>query len=379
MTEHCKPENEELRKALDAPDGFPVSRHREYIESVRSVYPHTVVFREAMNESTCVLYALGLLRDPTYRAIASNFEGKIFAGRAFMEWSIKGRVAEIDKPTEGCLVLYFNNGIWQHVGILSKPGRVTSQWGTFPVYEHDLCDLPARYGDEVRYFTMLGQGEPLRLFREFAKTQGVSDTDIAICAGELEIYLDRPSSFSAPEIDDFLAFVLAGGEVTRRGLRERVRNASHIAFARQKKCLIGVAGLKHPADSYRRAVEGSAGFTLPAETFPYELGWIFVLPSARRRGLSTTLCRSLVGCAERRGIFATSRDPFMQRALERAGFRRVGREWYSKKNRARLALFVNGLGTIAAGVGRTEPIPAANPNGLPSIDTVEKPRGSKLP
>jgi hypothetical protein len=56
---------------------------------------------------------------------------------------------------------------------------VISQWGQFPVYEHDVSEVPARYGDEVRYFEMPAQGEPLRLFLEYAKTSGVSDAYMA--------------------------------------------------------------------------------------------------------------------------------------------------------------------------------------------------------
>jgi hypothetical protein len=101
-----------------------VSRHRDYIERVvRSKHSHTVVFRELIDESTCVLYALDLRRDPTYRAIASNFGRKIFAGRAFMEWLINGHVIEIDEPKAGSLALYFDQGVWQHVGLFPHPGR----------------------------------------------------------------------------------------------------------------------------------------------------------------------------------------------------------------------------------------------------------------
>lgn len=67
----CKPINKLLREALDAPDGLFISRHRDYIERVsREAHPHTVIFRELINETTCVLYAFGLFRERTYRAIA---------------------------------------------------------------------------------------------------------------------------------------------------------------------------------------------------------------------------------------------------------------------------------------------------------------------
>jgi hypothetical protein len=117
MAYFWKSVNKQLREALDAPDGFLVSRHRDYIERVRAIHPHTVVFRELIDESTCVLYALGLRQNPSYRAVAGNFDGKIFAGRGFMEWLINGHLVEIDDPKPGCLALYFSEGIWQHVGL----------------------------------------------------------------------------------------------------------------------------------------------------------------------------------------------------------------------------------------------------------------------
>jgi len=96
-----------------------------------------------------------------------------------MEWLINGHVTEMDEPKAGCLALYFDQGVWQHVGLLSHPGRVISQWGLFPVYEHDVCELPARYGNEVQYFSTPGTGEPGRMFLQYAKTQGISDADVA--------------------------------------------------------------------------------------------------------------------------------------------------------------------------------------------------------
>lgn len=144
------------------------------------------------------------------------------------------------------------------------------------------------------------------------------------------------------EIDDFVAFVLAGGEVMAEGLRNRVTNAPYIALARENQCLLGVAGLKSPNANYRSRVEKGAGVTLAAESIPFELGWVFVLPSARGRGLSTALCRPLVALAEGKGVFASSRtdNSAMHRTLEKIGFERVGKEWASKENEARLMLFV---------------------------------------
>jgi hypothetical protein len=49
----CSPDNKPLREALDAPDGFLISRHRDYIERVvRSAHPHTVAFRDGHQSGT---------------------------------------------------------------------------------------------------------------------------------------------------------------------------------------------------------------------------------------------------------------------------------------------------------------------------------------
>ena len=46
------------------------------------------------------------------------------------------------------------------------------------------------------------------------------------------------------QLEDFVSFVLAGGEVMPAGLSGRVRRAHSLAFLRSGDRLIGVAGLK---------------------------------------------------------------------------------------------------------------------------------------
>lgn len=151
-----------------------------------------------------------------------------------------------------------------------------------------------------------------------------------------------PTEFEPEEIDDFVAFVLAGGEVAGAGLRERVMNAQCISFLRSDECLLGVAGLKSPEAGYRARVEENSKTNLSAAEFPYELGWVFILPSARDRKQSFPLCQPLITVAKDAGIFATSRTTLkgMHRTLEKLGFVRAGSEWPSKENDGSLALFL---------------------------------------
>lgn len=156
------------------------------------------------------------------------------------------------------------------------------------------------------------------------------------------VSVNKPSTFASAEIEDFVALVLAGGEVVADGLKNRVLAAEHIALLREGNCLLGVAGLKRPSQNHRSEVAAHASATLAVQEFPFELGWVFVLPSARGRKLSLPLCEAVVNAAEGRGIFATSRvrNIGMHKTLAKLGFTRTGTEWPSRQSRDMLALFI---------------------------------------
>jgi hypothetical protein len=153
--------------------------------------------------------------------------------------------------------------------------------------------------------------------------------------------ITAPGVCTAAELEDFVAFVLAGGEVTAVGLPKRVREAHSLAFLRSGECLIGVAGLKFPSKSHRKEVASGAGVSLPEDALPLELGWVFVLPNARG-GKSYPLCAPLVGAAKGKGIFATSRagNKSMHATLGKLEFARAGGEWPSGQNPDNLWLFL---------------------------------------
>lgn len=150
-----------------------------------------------------------------------------------------------------------------------------------------------------------------------------------------------PNMCSAAELEEFVAFVLAGGEVTPIGLAERVKKAHSLAYLRKGDCLIAVGGLKFPSKHHRDEVSNGGGVILPEQAFPLELGWVFVLPSARG-GKSYQLCEPLVSAAKGAGIFATSRagNKPMHSTLRKLGFGQQGGEWPSGQNPDDLLLFV---------------------------------------
>ena len=95
-----------------------------------------------------------------------------------MAWLIERHLVELDTPVVGCLVCYFAAGRWTHVGVMLAGNRVRSKWGVMPRYEHDMAEVPAEYGQCVRFYERPPPAMARRRFREFALEQGLTERDI---------------------------------------------------------------------------------------------------------------------------------------------------------------------------------------------------------
>lgn len=157
----------------------------------------------------------------------------------------------------------------------------------------------------------------------------------------MDVRVKSPRECSPQELAEFKALVLEGGEVAPEGLDGRVRRAAVLAFLVDEGAILGVAGLKEPGAGYRAKVAKGAQASVPADRYPFELGWVFV-SSGIRGGKSKMLCDALISRAHGCGIFATSRvnNPRMHATLQAKGFKRTGAEWPSGQNPANLALFL---------------------------------------
>jgi GNAT superfamily N-acetyltransferase len=158
----------------------------------------------------------------------------------------------------------------------------------------------------------------------------------------IQIVARHPNDCSPSELHDFMALVLAGGEVSKEGLEDRVRSAASLVFLGLGCCLSGVAALKSPEPHYRKEVSRKSGFELTEADFPYELGWVFVMPHARGRGFSADLTRMALSCALEVGVFATSRvdNAAMHATLAKSRFVQVGLTWPSTRGDYNLKLFM---------------------------------------
>ena len=157
-----------------------------------------------------------------------------------------------------------------------------------------------------------------------------------------ELIAKSPDECSNIEIGAFIALVRAGGEVSIQGLTERIRGAAALVFARVDGSVVGVAALKQPQASYRRRISSECGAPISATEFPYELGWVYVLPEARGKSYSHLLSHAALAESKGSGVFATSRTDniAMHRSLAKVGFVSIGNPFVSGRGKHSLQVFV---------------------------------------
>jgi ribosomal protein S18 acetylase RimI-like enzyme len=151
-----------------------------------------------------------------------------------------------------------------------------------------------------------------------------------------------PHALSETEIQDFIALVRAGGEVGNNVLEQNVRNAESLLTIHRGECLAAVGALKRPTSTYRDGIVSKSGVTLNQADFPFELGYIFVLPSARGQGLASKLSRLAMRERDHRGVFATTRvaNDHMAHILRTLGFEAQGKPYASGRGKYKLRLFL---------------------------------------
>lgn len=157
------------------------------------------------------------------------------------------------------------------------------------------------------------------------------------------ITIKKPGECSETELEDFASLVLAGGEVTADGLKARIKKAEALIFLAQDNCLKGIAAVKKPGENYKNGVFQKARATVEASAFPFELGWVFVLPSSRGAGFSHKLVKAALTATCGQGIFATSRSDNapMHKVLVGHGFSCHGEAYASSRGKHKLVLFIS--------------------------------------
>jgi GNAT superfamily N-acetyltransferase len=152
---------------------------------------------------------------------------------------------------------------------------------------------------------------------------------------EIQIVAAAPNELSQKERCSFRELVEKGDEVSGAALAANVDAAKALVLGRVASEIRGVAALKRPQLSYRKRIECKAGVALEASNYPYELGYVFLLPDVRGKKLSHRLIAAALAHADDAGVFATARvdNIPMLATLAVAGFTQTGRDYPGRGKR----------------------------------------------
>jgi hypothetical protein len=167
-----------LRISLDELElrGINVFEHIEAVEGLKAQFNHSIksfTDRGWLPAYTCLVYALGFNGDATYSAVMKTASPKEpFAGKDFFDWLVANKhLIQIEDGSElaGDLIVYFNSrNEFKHIGILSDKRRVKSKWGELGLYDHEVFEVPASYGDDIKYFESIQYDVAIAAFKQFA-------------------------------------------------------------------------------------------------------------------------------------------------------------------------------------------------------------------
>lgn len=162
--------------------------------------------------------------------------------------------------------------------------------------------------------------------------------------------LEQPAACSECELHEFERLVRAGFAGSDETLPRRIRAARWLAFHHaEDDALAAIAGLKAPGGRYCDEVFVASAAAADPAGYELELGWVFVAPEHRGRGIGERLCRQLLARAPASGIFATTRpdNAPMIGILRKLGFARTGRAYPHERRDEELVLFLRPEGRLA--------------------------------
>lgn len=129
----------------------------------------------------CVAHALNFCQSEVYYKTAKYYLEKTgnrrsyFASPTFLNFLLQANALTYTRqPFNNSLIVYFdekNDPI--HAGIIKQQDSYTntliieSQWGTIGCIEHKIWDIPASYGNQVRFYNTLSLEIAEAYFKEF--------------------------------------------------------------------------------------------------------------------------------------------------------------------------------------------------------------------
>lgn len=170
----------ELRQALREITELPpeeIPNHPALVAALWSTCPHSIVdvtdpevIHLPLQKFTCFMHTFRLINVPT-AAYLMDVLG-IQPKSDFVAHLVAHHLSEIsaEDVEDGDLVLYSRSQEITHAGTV-RAARVVSKWGVGWLWEHKVFEVPAQYGDKVRFYRRVEQREAEQLFVSYVRSQ----------------------------------------------------------------------------------------------------------------------------------------------------------------------------------------------------------------
>ena len=174
---------ERLEQITSRYRGADVEQQIEKVERLRQQCPHSITVlhrvkraRPEDGQFNCFMHALDLSSPPPlFVKILKSFAW-VFPGPEFIQRLIQKQLLQATSvPTDGAVLIYSLDGTPKHAGKFAG-GMVVSKWGLGHMWQHQLWEVPASYGDSVDAFRRVDNETAAAWFVEYAKDQVGADT-----------------------------------------------------------------------------------------------------------------------------------------------------------------------------------------------------------
>ena len=156
------PGNAALRLALDdaCKLRFP-HQYTETLERLRREFGHSIFMlpdgSDRIARFNCFAYGLGVWDHADYiRRVDAANDSAIVNSQLIRAMLADGTLKEINtaQAAPGDIVLYFMKKAVTHAAAVGSKQTYRSKWGGNEVHQHGLWEVPAQYGDRVRYYCL---------------------------------------------------------------------------------------------------------------------------------------------------------------------------------------------------------------------------------
>jgi predicted GNAT family N-acyltransferase len=157
----------------------------------------------------------------------------------------------------------------------------------------------------------------------------------------MQIEVKSPNDCNSEELNNFERIVVEAGQVQAVGFRDLMLNAYRLIFIKVNGKLVATGAIKVPRESYKKDIFEKAGVSELLNKYKYEIGWIFVSISQRRKGFSTEIVKALIEVISNHGCYATtkSNNIGMHTIFDKMCFEKLGNDYQSSNGDYNLRLF----------------------------------------